>query len=342
MTAASDGGRSNRILRVAIGASLLVHLVLGLVLVLSEHEFDRLFHVDRPHVHPTPPSDEIVTISSSLHIEKRAKPVPAQPATRPAARQYQAAGQQQTAGQPAQAQAPVAARAAPAPLAVAAREPETPAPSRLRHELAKAAPLATSQPAVTNNARTLTRTPTAAPRTPAPEKTVARAEQPASAARAASVARPVATSHSGKLSTAQLGQIERDLAKTIAQSRAQTDPLRNVKPDPPAAPKAYHMQMYGVFGALHRGQGQYRPIRGWRAGGLDWYYVSYEFTYADGTYETGNVPWPIHFTAGGDPFVNGYTNVQLPPPPPGYVPPGTLGKALRAYFPNLVFSNSDN
>lgn len=334
MTAVSDGGRSNRILRVAIGASLLVHLVLGLVFVLTEHELERLFHVDRPHVHPTPPSDEIVTISSSLHIEKKPKPVLPQPATRSAARQSQ------TASNP--AAAPVPAQVAAAPRRISVREPETPAASRLRHELAKAATLATSQPAVTNKALTVTRTPTAATRTPSPEKAVARAERPSASTGSAPAARSAAASHSGKLSTTQLAQIERDLAKTIAQSRAQTDPLRNVKPDPPAAPRAYHMQMYGVFGALHRGQGQYRPIRGWRAGGLDWYYVSYEFTYADGTYETGNVPWPIHFSPGGDPFVNGYTNIQLPPPPPGYVPPGTLGKALRAYFPNLVFSNSDN
>jgi len=318
MTAASDAGRSNRILRVAIAASLLVHLVLGLVFVLTEHELDRLFHVDRPRVHPTPSADEIVTISSSLHVEKRAKPVPAQPAARAAARQPQ------PARQPAAMPVPAAAQVAAAPRAAAVPERQTPAPSRLRHELAKAAPLAISQP------------PADAPRAPSHEKSVARAEAQAATARSAAAA------HSGKLSDAQLAQIERDLAKTIAQSRAQTDPLRNVKPDPPAAPKAYHMQMYGVFGALHRGQGQYRPIRGWHAGGLDWYYVSYEFTYADGTYETGNVPWPIHFTPGGDPFVNGYTNIQLPAPPPGYVPPGTLGKALRAYFPNLVFSNSDN
>jgi hypothetical protein len=282
--------------------------MLGLVYVLTEHELDRLFHVERPRVRPTPSSDEIVTISSSLHVEKRAKPVP------PVAR----------ASQPRQPRAAdVLRQVAAAPRPIVVREAATPAPSRSHHELAKPATFATSQPTVTKKARTITRTPAAAPHA-------------AAAARTATASRP------GKLSDAQLAQIERDLAKTIAQSRAQTDPLRNVKPEPPAAPKAYRMQMHGVFGSLHRGQGQYFPVRGWRAGGLDWYYVSYEFTYADGTYETGEVPWPIHFTPGGDPFVNHFADVQLPQPPPGYVPPGTLGKALRAYFPNLVFSNSDN
>jgi hypothetical protein len=29
----------------------------------------------------------------------------------------------------------------------------------------------------------------------------------------------------------------------------------------------------------------------------------------------------------------------MPGPPPGFVPPGDLGKALRAYFPNLHFED---
>ncbi len=95
------------------------------------------------------------------------------------------------------------------------------------------------------------------------------------------------------------------MAKTIAQARSQADPLRNVKPEPPAAPKSYRMQMQGMFGPLRRGEGYYYPIKGWHAGGLDWYYVSYEFTWDNGVYETGSVPWPIHFTPAEDPFVNG-------------------------------------
>jgi cell division protein FtsN len=326
MSAASEAGRSNQILRVAIAVSLLVHLVLGLLFVLTEHELDRLLHVDRPHARPTPPSDEIVTISSALHIEKRAKPVPVRASARSAARRPPAEQQARTAS--------AAQQVAVAPRSVAAPFSER-APSRLPHELASETNASTSQPAITRKARTVSQTPTAPPQTPAPEKAVARVEHPAAAAR------PAAASRSSRLSDAQLAKIEHDLAKTIAQSRAQADPLR-VKPEAPAAPKSYRLQMHGVFGNLHRGQGQYYPVRGWHAGGVDWYYVSYEFTYADGTYETGNVPWPIHFTPGSDPFVNGLTNVQLPGPPPGFVPSGTLGKALRAYFPNLVFSNSDN
>jgi hypothetical protein len=326
MTASRDVGRSNRILRVAVALSLLVHVVLGLLFFVSYDELSRLLHLDRRHAQVKPPPDEIVTISSAIRIEKRPKPVPAQ---RPAH------SQPRSRAEPRPRSVPRPQAVAAVPRAVAVPQPVYRAPSLLRHELAKALPIATSEPAITRRARTVTPTPTAPPRTPAPLKQTAALERPATAGAAA-------PSRSSKLSSEQLAQIQNDLAKTIAQARSHADPLRNVKPEPPAAPKEYRLQMHGVFGSLHRGEGQYYPIRGWHSGGLDWYYVSYEFTYADGKYETGSVPWPIHFTPAGDPFVNGYTNVQLPGPPPGFTPPGTLGKALRPFFPNLVFSDSDD
>jgi hypothetical protein len=327
MTAVRDAARSNRILRVAVALSLLVHLVLGLLFFVTYDELSRLLHLDRPHPRPKPPPDEIVTISQAIRFDKRPKPVAARPpahaAPRPPAR-------------PRPQTVPLPQAVAEAPRQVVVRQPVYHAPSLLRHELAKPVPRATTQPAITRKAQQVTQTPTAPPHTPAPEKQIASVQHSAAAAQAA------APSRGSKLSDAQLAQIQNDLARTIAQARSRADPLRNVRPEPPAAPKEYRMQMHGVFGNLHRGQGQYYPVRGWRANGLDWYYVSYEFTYADGTYETGSVPWPIHFSPAGDPFVHGYTDVQLPPPPPGFVPPGTLGKALRPFFPNLVFSDTDN
>ena len=134
-------------------------------------------------------------------------------------------------------------------------------------------------------------------------------------------------------------------AKAIAQTRSMVNPLK-VNPDPAAAPKRYRMQMAGLFGHLRHGEGIYYPIRGWRSGGLDYYYVAYEFTYPDGRFESGNVPWPIHFAPSGDPFVSAdvgrLQRTPLPPPPPGFVPPGDLGKALRYYFPNMQFEEADN
>lgn len=323
--------RSNRILRVAIVLSLLVHLVLGLLFFVTYDELSRLLHVDRHREQAKPQPDEIVTISSSLHLEKRPKPVPVPAPARPAV-------QPKVVPQPQPVPAPQQVARIARPAAVP--RPVEQAPSQVRHELSKQLKTATSEPVITRKAETVSRTPTAEPRTPAPEKVVASVEHPAAAAQ------PVPPSHSNKLSEEQLAQIQSDMAKTIAQARSQADPLRNVKPEPPAAPKSYRMQMQGMFGPLRRGEGYYYPIKGWHAGGLDWYYVSYEFTWDNGVYETGSVPWPIHFTPAEDPFVNGeignLRRTPLPPPPPGYVPPGTLGKALRAYFPNLTFSDSDN
>jgi len=94
---------------------------------------------------------------------------------------------------------------------------------------------------------------------------------------------------------------------------------------------------------LHRGEGTYRPIQSWTSEGERYYRVEYEFVYPDGTKESGVVPWVVHFAPGEDPFIDGTAEArprtQLPPPPPGFVPPGTLGRALRAYFPNLQFED---
>ena len=64
----------------------------------------------------------------------------------------------------------------------------------------------------------------------------------------------------------------------------------------------------------------------------------------DGTSESGSVPWPIHFSPERDPFthpeIGALHNTPLPPPPPGYVPPPDLGKALRSFFPGYAFNNN--
>jgi len=119
-----------------------------------------------------------------------------------------------------------------------------------------------------------------------------------------------------------------------------------VTSDPAAAPKRYRLQLQGRLGHLHHGEGIYYPIRGWRCGELDCYYVAYQYTHPDGTIESGDVPWPIHFPPNHDPFVS--TDVAmlertpLPSPPPGFVPPGDLGQALRYYFPSMQFEDAEN
>ncbi|MFZ1126309.1 MAG: hypothetical protein WAN59_14310, partial [Candidatus Baltobacteraceae bacterium] len=182
-----------------------------------------------------------------------------------------------------------------------------------------------------------TQPPREAPRQEPQERHVALVQHPPAVARA-----PQEPAHSGRYSDEQLAQIQRDLEKTIADARAANDPLRAVPKETPAAPKHFHIQMEGRFGDLRYGEGYYFPIRGWRSGGLDFYYVSYEFTWADGTYETGSVPWPIHFDPARDPFTNPGmgSHTPLPPPPPGFEPPPNLGKALRPFFPGYTFNSS--
>lgn len=103
----------------------------------------------------------------------------------------------------------------------------------------------------------------------------------------------------------------------------------------------FDAEMRGRRALLRRGQGYYAPVASWHVGGARYYRVAYAFVYADGTYESGLVPWPVTFPAGSDPFARGVgrATVALPAPPPDYLPPGTLGKALRAYFPHLSFED---
>jgi hypothetical protein len=301
ITTAEDPRNSNRVIRIAIAGSVLVHAMVLLVALLANAELSRLLAQVAPHPAATPPpQDEIVTISSAVRIEPRPKPVAAAPVHR-------------------SRQSPRQVAVVPHPVTVTRPEYQTPAV--LKHELAKQSPHAPLEPQKT----------TTAP--PRPQQ-LASFQQPTHYSMPQR-ARP-------QLSQEQLSKFERDFAKTIAQSRSAVNPLK-VDPNPAAAPKRYRIQLAGLFGRLRHGEGIYFPIRGWRSGGLDYYYVNYEFVWADGTYERGSVPWPIHFAPNVDPFVSAdigmLQRTPLPPPAPGFVPPGDLGKALRPYFPSLQFED---
>jgi hypothetical protein len=140
-----------------------------------------------------------------------------------------------------------------------------------------------------------------------------------------------------QLSEARIAQMNESFNQTLAQLRHENDPLA-VRPEPPSAPKRYRLQMIGVNGDLRFGQGYYYPIKSWSADGYDYYYVSYEFTWADGTFESGGVPWPIRFRPHDDPFAHpgrpALEHVPLPAPLPGWkLPAGEhVGKALQRYL----------
>ena len=308
MTDRAEARTSRRVLRFAVLGSLLVHVVGIFLWGIANGTFPNL----QPRARATPPPDLIVTTSNAITIRKRAKPRPVpQPRVRPAQPQRVAAVQPRSVPRPELRQAPVT----------------VPPLSRALHELAKANPQAAPQAP-----RTVRATPS-----PAPEPTHSAAAQPQRVAFAQQPSRP-SRAH---LSQEQLAHINEDIHKTLAQLRSENDPLAVHSTAPPVAQKRYRVQMLGAFGHLRNGEGHYSPIRSWNAEGYHYYYVSYDFVYSDGEYESGSVPWPIRFKPSEDPFTNPEIGARhdtpLPPPLPGWsLPPGEhIGKALVLNFPEL-------
>lgn len=307
--ASRDG--SDRVLRAALIASLVVH-VLGFLLygVASQ----RLSALRPPFATPTPP-DAVVTISNAVRIERRARP---RPEPRP------------------RAPRPIVAQRPPAqPARVALVQPPAPQPQRVAlppqepkaralHELDKTAPGSPPNPP-----RTVRASPP-----PNPESSDAAREQKPQ--RVAYERRQ--QSVKSQLTEQRIARMNEEFDRTLSELRRENDPLA-VRTEPPAAPKRYKMQMAGVGGDIHHGQGYYYPVKSWRADGYDYYYVDYEFTWADGTYETGGVPWPIRFRPREDPFQDSENpalrHVPLPAPLPGWTLPAGehVGKALLRFMP---------
>jgi hypothetical protein len=316
MTDRGETRQSARVFRIALIASLLFHVMMGLV---AFRAFDELAKLTR--LAEKPKEQDIVTVSSAITLERRPKPVPP---SRPV--QHRAAPRP---APPPPAPAPVVRQVPVAPPVTAVVPKPRVVPQERKPELAQLAPTAPPAPPK--------KPPHEAPRRAPRERHLALLEHPPAVSRA-----PQTTEHSGQYSDEQIAQIQSDLAKTIAAARTANDPLRAVPKETPAAPKHFRISMQGRFGDLRYGEGFYFPIRGWTSGGLDYYYVSYEFTWADGTYETGAVPWPIHFDPAHDPFTNPGmgAHTPLPPPPPGFAPPANLGKALRPFFPGYASNGS--
>jgi outer membrane biosynthesis protein TonB len=315
MDDADDERGSRRVLTVAVLGSVFAHLLGFLIFGLTTNGFARLL----PIPHPTKQPDAIVTLSHAFTISKRSHP---QPEPQP----QQARPQPQRPAKPAQQR--VAAVPQPQPMPVPLPKPEQPAAPKTRvlHELDKQQAAATPEPPRTVKAT--------AP--PQPLQSEAPQGPPKQAAQAQRSAQTSVT-HSSQLSQAQLAQMNEHFNTTLAQLRKESDPLA-VHSEPPSAAKRYRMQMIGIEGDLKNGQGYYMPIKSWRDGGYNYYYVRYEFSWSDGTVETGGVPWPIRFKPNEDPFANPgnekLAHIELAPPLPGWkLPPGEKpGKALEAVF----------
>jgi hypothetical protein len=219
------------------------------------------------------PDKEVVTLSSAIRLDKRAKPVPvAKPKSQPPR--------------------PRSPESPPNPQTL----PELPAPAKVVHELAKSAPNAPPNP---------TPLPSQAS-TALPEKRVADLQKPAERAE-----RPRQATLPSHLSQEEISRIENDLSRTIAQARSDTNPLA-VPRQAPAAPRRYTMQMNGVAGDPRNYQGTCEPTgTSWQDKGFDFYYVACNVLTFKGTVERQPMPWPVHYPPNRDPFNGSMTAAQV-------------------------------
>ncbi len=295
ITVADDRPRDDdRRARIAIGVSIVVHLLAVFIYFGLAGLFARL-HLFPP---PKPKEDQTTMITSTITFERRPKPKRAAPRPPPPS-----VPQRQ------------AVASVPVPQRVL-EPPPVPAPIK-RPELAKEAPTAPPAP------------PTIPPSEP-PRK-IARVQLPSTSEHVATAQRP---SPPSQLSQEQLAAVERDLARTVAQARADTNPLPVTSAEP-AGPKHYQMQMFGRRTSdLREAQGVYYPIKGWQDGGWDYYYVSANVTLPDGSVKVEAIPWPIRFRWNADPF-NGSSNALIPlaMPLPGWsMPAGVrVDREIRQY-----------
>ncbi len=271
ITAEEAPDRANRrLLALAIILSVAVHLLGALFYFRAG---DWLAKVHLPVTLPKPqPTEEVVTLSSALRLERKPKPVPAE---KP------------------QPQRPT--RPNPESLAQTLQPPAIPLPERILHEMAKNAPSAPPNPTPPPSAA-----PSRAPQTAAPQKIAYRKATQ-------TVRQPTLSS---RLSQQQLAQLESEFSRAIARARSEENPLV-VPRATPAAPKHYTIQMNGVAGDLRGYQGICDPEKSWSQNGLDYYYVSCNVATMNGSVERQAMPWPVHFPPNRDPFNGSMTAAQV-------------------------------
>jgi hypothetical protein len=191
--------------------------------------------------------------------------------------------------------------------------------------------------------RIRTRPPQAAvrPRVPPPRRQAAHAVQPPRelAKRSPHARRPLPRrslppQRTAVLSAETLARQERQFEETIADAREAENPVTSAaRAEPsPQTMKAYRLNVAGELGIEHVAQGILEPVRSWREGPYDYYYVSYSVQYPDGSLEHGIVPWPIRYLRINDPFTHGIHHLPLPVPMLDYqLPPGTALHPLVAF-----------
>lgn len=141
-----------------------------------------------------------------------------------------------------------------------------------------------------------------------------------------------------------IAQQQAQFEKTIADLRRESNPIVSAaRPvQTPGAPKRYTFNFRGSVGTPLEAEGILTPVKHWQQGPYNYYYVQYWVQYADGSTETGYVPWPLRYLPQNDPFALHYEHFPLPAPLPDYVlPPGTNLHPMVAfcYAHRSEFSN---
>lgn len=142
------------------------------------------------------------------------------------------------------------------------------------------------------------------------------------------------------LTQAQIEAQTQAFQRTIAQAREATDAVAGAADSSvtPAAPKRSTLNLQGDYGPPQP-EGVLYPLKRWIDGPYVYYYVRYDAEYADGSSESGLVPWPIRFPVDADPFARGVHRMPLPGPLPGYVLPD--GVALHPLVKNCYDHHYD-
>jgi hypothetical protein len=130
----------------------------------------------------------------------------------------------------------------------------------------------------------------------------------------------------------QMAQMNASFSKTIADAHEDLAAANAAMARPVETMKHYEMHYVGIHEGMNPGDGIIRPIKHWRVGNENYYYVHYEYMYGDGRVEEDDVPWPVHYPVNDDPFARGDKRIAIQDPPKDFTPPGDLKPILQAFF----------
>lgn len=173
------------------------------------------------------------------------------------------------------------------------------------------------------------RQPTRQQQTPVARRTAPQAEratqEPQKAAPVPTPENPAPRPRPADKAAVNLEQDRKTYAQVAARLSANDNPSAGlaVSSARPASSKRYTLDIAGAD-AKPQPEGILYPQKRWSEGAYVYYYVTYLVYYADGTTETGSVPWPIRYLLSNDPFARGIHHMPLPGPPSNYILPSDV------------------